>query len=252
MRDGTEGQLLQAQLAWRSPDVCSLVSAQDGAADRVDKKGFAEKGFVLLQLFRVNPKGLGEGAPLLTGNICGAGDLLGKKAKTRIPFSQQARGRTAKALGRPPCAAPPPPSVSVSVSVLAVCIYLCLSLLWVSLFSDLAMTTAAPSGQDKGSWGHGLVSGRCDTTLQSAEAWGALERPKVCAERDPGTPGQAERGSEVAEDLSLPVPVHLWGPLVDPSGPSLLLGLCCCGAQMETTFLEGVSLPGAAVLVVLL
>lgn len=145
-----------------------------------------------------------------------------------------------------------PPSVSVSVSVLAVCIYLCLSLLWVSLFSDLAMTTAASSGQDKGSWGHGLVSGRCDTTLQSAEAWGALERPKVRAGRDPGTPGQAERGSEVAEDFSLPVPVHLWGPLVDPSGPSLLLGLCCCGAQMEATFLEGISLPGAAVLVVLL
>lgn len=82
MRDGTEGQLLQAQLALRSLTDCSLVSAQDGAAARVGKKGFAEKGFVLLQLFRVSPKGLGEGAPLLTRNICGAGDLLGKKAKT--------------------------------------------------------------------------------------------------------------------------------------------------------------------------
>lgn len=129
---------------------------------------------------------------------------------------------------------------------------LSLSLLWVSLLSDLAMTTAAPSGQDKGSWGHGLVSGWCVTTLQSAEAWGALERPKVRAGRDPGTPGQAKRDSEVAEDLSLPVPVHLWCPLVDPSSSSLLLGLSCCGTQVEATFLEGVSLPGTAILIVLL
>lgn len=129
---------------------------------------------------------------------------------------------------------------------------LSLSLLWVSLFSDLALPAAAPSGQDKGSWGHGLVSGWCDTTFQSAEAWGTLERPKVRAGRDPGTPGQAERGSEVAEDLSLPVPVHLWCPLVDPSSSSLLLGLSCCGAQVETTFLEGVSLPGTAILIILL
>ena len=63
MRDGAEGQPLQAQLALRSLTACSLVSAQKGAADRVGKKGFAEKGCVLLQLFRVSPKGLGEGAP---------------------------------------------------------------------------------------------------------------------------------------------------------------------------------------------
>lgn len=147
-------------------------------------------------------------------------------------------------------------SHSVSVSVLAGCAYLCpslsLSLLSVSLFSDLAMTAAAPSGQDKGSWGRGLVSGWCDTTFQSAEAWGALKRPRVHAGRDRGTPGQAERGSEVAEDLSLPVPVHLWCPLIDPSSSGLLLGLGCCGAQVETTFLEGVSLPGTAILIVLL
>lgn len=42
MRDGTKGQLLLAQLALRPPD-CSLVSAQDGAADRVGKKGLQRK-----------------------------------------------------------------------------------------------------------------------------------------------------------------------------------------------------------------
>lgn len=141
-----------------------------------------------------------------------------------------------------------PLSLFLSPCLSWLAVYLCLSLLWVSLLSDLAMTTAAPSGQDKGSWGHGLVSGWCDTTLQSAEAWGALERPKVRAGRDPGTPGQAKRDSEVAEDLSLPVPVHLWCPLVDPSSSSLLLGLGCCGTQVEATFLEGVSLPGTAIL----
>lgn len=141
-----------------------------------------------------------------------------------------------------------PLSLFLSPCLSWLAVYLCLSLLWVSLLSDLAMTTAAPSGQDKGSWGHGLVSGWCVTTLQSAEAWGALERPKVRARRDPGTPGQAKRDSEVAEDLSLPVPVHLWCPLVDPSSSSLLLGLGCCGTQVEATFLEGVSLPGTAIL----
>lgn len=145
-----------------------------------------------------------------------------------------------------------PLSLFLSPCLSWLAVYLCLSLLWVSLLSDLAMTTAAPSGQDKGSWGRGLVSGWCNTTFQSAEAWGALERPKVRAGRDRGTPGQAERGSEVAEDLSLPVPVHLWCSLIDPSSSSLLLGLGCCGAQVETTFLEGVSLPSTAILIVLL
>lgn len=139
-----------------------------------------------------------------------------------------------------------------SLSLSPLSFSLSLFLLSISLFSDLAMTAAAPSGQDKGSWGRGLVSGWCNTTFQSAEAWGALERPKVRAGRDRGTPGQAERGSEVAEDLSLPVPVHLWCPLIDPSSSSLLLGLGCCGAQVKTTFLEGVSLPSTAILIVLL
>lgn len=172
MRDGTEGQLLQAQLALRSPDCSleSLVSAQDGAADRVGKKGFAEKGFVLLQLFRVSPKGLGEGAPLLTRNICGAGDLLGKKRKHEFLSVSRPKAERQRPLADHHAQLLPLSLFSVSVSVLAGCVYLCLSLLWVSLFSDLAMAAAAPSGQDKGSWGHGLVSGWCDTTLQSAEA----------------------------------------------------------------------------------
>lgn len=80
------------------------------------------------------------------------------------------------------------------------------------------------------------------------QAWGALQRPTVCAGRDHRAPGQAERGSEVAEDLSLPVPVHLWCPLVHPSSSSLLLGFSCCGTQVEATLLEGVSLPGTAIL----
>lgn len=60
----------------------SLVSAQDGAADRVGKKGFAEKGLFYCNYLERVPRGWGKGAPLLTRNICGAGDLLGKKAKT--------------------------------------------------------------------------------------------------------------------------------------------------------------------------
>ena len=55
-------------------------------------------------------------------------------------------------------------------------------------------------------------------------------------------------GSEVAEDLTLPVPVHLWCPLVDPGGSRLLLGLSCCGAQVKAALLKRVSLPRAAIL----
>jgi hypothetical protein len=56
------------------------------------------------------------------------------------------------------------------------------------------------------------------------------------------------RGSEVAEDLTLPVPVHLRRPLVDASGPSLLLGLSCRWAQVEAALLEWISFPGATIL----
>lgn len=89
--------------------------------------------------------------------------------------------------------------------------------------------------------------------LQSSEAWGALvwaqgARPKVRAGRRPGSSKQVARGSEVAEDLTLPVPVHLRCPLVDPGGSCLLLGLSRRGAQVEATLLERVVLPGAAIL----
>lgn len=89
--------------------------------------------------------------------------------------------------------------------------------------------------------------------LQSTEAWGALVwaqggRPKVRAGRRPGSSTQVVRGSEIAEDLTLLVPVHLRGPLVDPGGFRLLLGLSRRGAQVEATLLKRVVLPGAAVL----
>lgn len=60
--------------------------------------------------------------------------------------------------------------------------------------------------------------------------------------------GEQAGGSEVAEDLALPVPVHLWCPLVDPGGSRLLLGLSCCGAQVKAALLKRVSLPRAAIL----
>lgn len=113
-------------------------------------------------------------------------------------FQSAGLRQTAKALGKPPFIAPPSLTVSLSLCqsfCLSVSVSVSLTHLWVSLFPHLAMTSAAPSGQDKGSWGHGCFLGGMIATLQSAEAWGALERPKVRAGRDPGPPDR-QRGAQ--------------------------------------------------------
>lgn len=156
-------------------------------------------------------------------------------------FQSAGPRQTAKALGKPPFIAPPSLTVSLSLCQ-SFCLSVCLCL------SHTFLGFSLPSSRYDSRSTQWTRQGFMGSWVQSAEAWGALERPKVRAGRDPGAPGQAERGSEVAEDLSLPVPVHLWCPLVDPGSSSLLLGFSCCGTQVEATLLERVSLPGIAIL----
>lgn len=56
---------------------------QDGAAEGVGRKCFAEKGlFYCNYLESESQGGRGKGTLELSGNMCGAGNLFGKKAKT--------------------------------------------------------------------------------------------------------------------------------------------------------------------------
>lgn len=187
---------------------------------------------------------MGEGAPLLTRNMWSWRPFR-KKSENMNSFQSAGPRQTAKALGKPPFIAPPFLTVSLSLCQ-SFCLSVCLCL------SHTFLGFSLPSSRYDSRSTQWTRQGFMGSWVQSAEAWGALERPKVRAGRDPGAPGQAERGSEVAEDLSLPVPVHLWCPLVDPGSSSLLLGFSCCGTQVEATLLERVSLPGIAILIVLL
>lgn len=58
--------------------------------EEVGEEMVCRERFVLLQLFREHVL-LGVGALVLSGNMCGAGALFGKKAKPQIPLSQQAQ-----------------------------------------------------------------------------------------------------------------------------------------------------------------
>lgn len=128
--------------------------------------------------------------------------------------------------------------------------------------SHLTAAPPAPSGraQDEGSLGCGPVPRWWGTSMASGD-----EEAPPPVHWGPGSPGQGpggrprpklrrwawqtgRRDSEVAEDLTLLVPVHLRGPLVDASGPRLLLSLGRSRAQVEATLLKGVTLPGAAIL----
>lgn len=191
------------------------------------------------------------GALVLSGNMCGARARVGKKTKTQIPLSQQAQAeQQGPGLAGHP-SLPSPAHLSGCLCPSRLRGFLC-----------PLPSTPWEGGRTGAHWGTGWFMGvvgpprlserRCPrcSPLRLGALWA---RPKVHAQRRPGWgPGGGCGGgwgvSEVAEDLTLPVPVHLWRPLVDPGGPRLLLGLSRRGAQVEATLLERVTLPGAAVL----
>lgn len=162
---------------------------------------------------------MGEGAPLLTRNMWSWRPFR-KKSENMNSFQSAGPRQTAKALGKPPFIAPPSLTVSLSVS-LSACLSVSVSLthFWVSLFPHLAMTAAAPSGQDKGSWGHG------SSLLRLGELW---------------------KGPRSVQEETL-------GPLDRQRGAQKLLKISrfrfqsICGARLLTRVARAFSLASAAV-----
>lgn len=170
-RAGGEGQLLrphQASLAL--PEVPTnrlgapaqpLGSPRDSHSGQLLLRGgggeemVCRERFVLLQLFRARPKGEGKsggwGALVLSGNMCGAGDLFGKKQKHK--FLSVSRPRQSS---KGPHPVLPPLCLSLSLAralSLSLCLCLCLSLTSRGLSPPILLPQAPSTWQAGAGWG---------------------------------------------------------------------------------------------------